>query len=585
MTIPDQTGKTVSTVVAPLDAPQPREAISSERIVLFSRLGAEPLSTHVVPLAGIALAIIVIYWWGIWYRVLGPELPLFYGVAHGKTFSQVLFEYINFKSILWFRPTSFYLPYWIGEHFLSWHNLPGWKIFQVLVLIPACWSIYFLTQLLFPRKRLAGVLAALYLATHPGCLSVVMQSAAFDAPHIFFVTLTVMLFCSAQIAQGSRVWLLNALAVLTFVAALTSKELTIVTPVYLTCVSALVVLSTRRGLLKQILMLVPFYGLVAAYYVLRVLQMPKYESAGDYRTQFNPAIVLDNAIKFPLWVMRLFGFTADASNQTVGHVHALNWIIGLVLVAAVAGYWIPVAVRERESRWKAILLVLWVAVFLSVPIYSGRYLWHVDLAACAYAILTGVALSYWITRIPVGRARMAATGLAIAMFIAVGIASSQDNFKRGIFNVAFRVGVRLLQQVPVPKEQMTGNAIIYIEDRMALSPWTYGGEALFQWAYLNPGLKQKTVPAWKDVPFETKQAFLKEPQAYFFRYDDDFNWFDDTEKFRAVSLQAMSDRIGGQLESGNCQSASDFVRWLRENKITIPRMESLELGVTRCGVK
>ena len=94
--MPDRTDKTMLTALEPLDAgrslgaaqpfasDQPRKPIASEQIVLFSRLGAEPLSRHVVPLAGIALAVAVIYWWGIWYRVLGPELPLFYAVAHGK---------------------------------------------------------------------------------------------------------------------------------------------------------------------------------------------------------------------------------------------------------------------------------------------------------------------------------------------------------------------------------------------------------------------------------------------------------------------------------------------------------------------
>jgi len=492
----------------------------------FAKLAMDPLRHHAPALLFIAIAVLAIYWWGVWHPSLGPELALFYSVAHDKTFSQVMHEYVNFGSILWFRPTAFYLPYWIGERFLDWHNTTGWKLYQVAVLIPACWAVYLLAQLFFPQQRLAGIIAALYLAIYPGCISVVQQSAAFDATHIFFVILTVLLFCSALLYEGTKAVALTALAWLSFVAALTSKELTIVTPVFLACV----VLITRR----RPLALVPFFALLPLYYYLRFLQMPAYERAADYRTLFNADIVFENALKYPFWVMRLFGIAPDPSNQSMGHVHTLNLAIGFVLLAAVCLYWIPRAMRDSEMRRKGLLLVLWIAVFVSVPVYSGRYLWHIDLAVCGYALLVGIAIAHWIST---RRMRNVTAVVALAALIAAGIASSRDNMLRGVYSVAFRVGTKLLHSPPAPPSQMDANALIIIEDRLNLSPWTYGGQALFRYIYRRPVLTERAVPSIDKVSREARAEWLAHPHAYFFRYDDEFNWYDDSAAFRAQSTK------------------------------------------------
>jgi hypothetical protein len=508
---------------------------------LFTRPSSDSMRQHLPSLLFIACSILVIYSWGVWYPSLGPELALFYSVASGKTFSQVMSEYVNFSSVLWFRPTAFYLPYWIGERFLDWHNTTGWKLFQLAVLIPTCWAVYLFTQVLFRGQRLAGVIAALYLAVYPGCISVVLQSAAFDATHILFVVLTVVLFCWAQLYNGRKAIVLAALALLSFVAALTSKELTIVTPLYLACVSAVVLLAKRpeTSIRRQVLMLLPFFALLPTYYYLRFLRMPSYERGGDYRTLFNADIVIENALKFPLWVLRLF-VAPDSSGQSGGHTHALNLFIGLGVLAVVCAYWVPQVIRDRETRFKAALLVAWVAVFLSVPAYSGRYLWHVDLAVCGYALLVGVAASDLIGRISSPSFRHGVMVLVLAGIMAAGIVSSRDNVLRGVYSTAYRIGSGLLHAPPVPASQMPPDALVFIEDRLALTPWTYGGQALFRYIYLKPALVEKAVPALGKVNLQDRIAWLGSKHAYFFRYDDNFNWYDDSAAFRESSTRLVS---------------------------------------------
>ena len=40
----------------------------------------------------------------------------------------------------WYRPTQFFLPYWIGDHFISWHNPDGWRASELFTVLIVCGS-------------------------------------------------------------------------------------------------------------------------------------------------------------------------------------------------------------------------------------------------------------------------------------------------------------------------------------------------------------------------------------------------------------------------------------------------------------
>jgi hypothetical protein len=42
------------------------------------------------------------------------------------------------------------------------------------------------------------------------------------------------------------------------------------------------------------------------------------------------------------------------------------------------------------------------------------------------------------------------------------------------------------------------------------------------------------------VPLQDRIAWLANEHAYFFRYDDNFNWYDDSKAFRASSTRLVS---------------------------------------------
>jgi hypothetical protein len=59
------------------------------------------------------------------YNTFGPETPLFYVTNHLQSFREIVKSY-TYVTLMWYRPTSFGLPYWIIEQFFSWHNLVAW---------------------------------------------------------------------------------------------------------------------------------------------------------------------------------------------------------------------------------------------------------------------------------------------------------------------------------------------------------------------------------------------------------------------------------------------------------------------------
>src|SRR5215831_19006995 len=110
------------------------------------------------------------------YNTIGPEFPLFYFYNDGLSFAQMLRAY-TYVQLMWYRPTSFALFYWIGEQFIGWHNLAAWKLFHFLTVLAVCYAIYWLVVRCLGGSRMAGFAAALYYIAQPSLYAFVMEVA------------------------------------------------------------------------------------------------------------------------------------------------------------------------------------------------------------------------------------------------------------------------------------------------------------------------------------------------------------------------------------------------------------------------
>ena len=219
----------------------------------------------------------------------------------------------------------------------------------------------------------------------------------------------------------------------------------------------------------------------------------------------NWPLILRNATKYPLWLARIYSYTLDTTN------HAL-----LVVCYASIRLW-----RTGQIYRKYLLLaVAWIAVFLIVPVYSGGYFWHGNLALCGYCMLFGMALDWGVGRIDARVVRFAVLALVIAGMVALTRMDAAACLIFGIHSESYRINSTVLRQQPVPFERMQEKPLVrplvYVEDRNSLGLWNFGAGSLFNVVYLRQNLSQVLVPAMNKVGQAKCEEWIKHPNAFLF---------------------------------------------------------------------
>ena len=484
----------------------------------------------------------------------GSEFTQFYGYVHDRPFWQIMHGYISFKG-QWYRPTQFYLPYWIGEHFISWHNPHGWRAYELFTVLLVCGLIYWFVLVLLPGRRIAAFTAALYFTCVPVIYAPLYELAAFDFFHIVFSLLSAIAF---TIGYRLRTWRgvgWTALALVSYVAALTSKEIAVVVPVYLAVISAVLYFyepgpgEKKVRILREVKRLTPFFLMTAIYWWVHVRHIPVDQFSGttDYRMGVNWPLILQNANRYPLWFARIYSYPLDTTSHAAGYQNGRNDITGGIALLVVCYACIRLWRTGQIYRKYLLLAVAWIAVFLIVPVYSGGYFWHGNLALCGYCMLFGVALDWGITQIKVRTVRFAVLALVIAGMVALTRMDAAACLISGIHWESYRINSTVLKQPPVPFERMRDKplvrALVYVEDRKNLGLWNFGAGSLFNVVYLRKNLLQVTVPAMNKVGRAKREEWMKHPNAFFFRYDDNYRWHDATEAFRAFAMKKLGEPV------------------------------------------
>ncbi len=479
-------------------------------------------------------------------RTFSPELPLFYELNDGRTGVEVLLSYVHDLS-MWFRPTSQRLPYWIAEHFISWHNTVAWQALEAASIVLTCFALYWFVLLLNPGARLAAALAAFYYAVHPGLFACTIEVLSFDQLYVLFTLLSVGLFIQALRCSGrERMWRLAASWVF-YYAALTSKEAALAIPLYL----AVVCLIARggdegteagwRGLLRKARLLIPFVAILPVYWWYHLARLwGKWGSAGVYRTRPSVAAILTNMYRMPLWIVRIFYRTYKPHEAVPNFDQFAVNAAGVLVFAAVAATWWRLARRSPEDRRRLLLMLAWVGIFLLLPVYSGGYIWHVNLSVAGFAVLFGLGIAAWTQMTPRRLARYAALAVMVVGLGVLSWVNLNTEITRGqhVFGLCLNSSVR--EHPPVPKERLGTRPLLYIENRLGVGPYWYGsGGRLFNYVYLRHDVEEVIVPRADSIPADLRLRWLRHPNAYFFRYDNQFRWFDDSEGFRQGTLRSV----------------------------------------------
>jgi hypothetical protein len=495
------------------------------------------LRTALVFIVVILFAVFV-YWDILSYRTFGTEFPSFYFFLGGDTFGQVLKAYKTHLNYPWYRPTTFDLFYWFGSLLVDWHNVLAWKILEFSGALLCCFLIYWLVLVLLPKQRLAAALAAIYYIASPNLYAVVLDTQGLDFIHIIFCLVCVILFLLAFRSSGWRAAVFTSLSLLSYAMALTSKELTVVTPVYLTVAAGTLLFAEgdKRRWRRTALELLPFFLLTGAYWVGHVQRIPKNTWAGNggYRMQIYWPAIIGNLRNYPFWMTRLYGLVPDSQAMMV---HFTRWWSNLpagLAVAAVLVVWGRNAWRDAALRIPLFLLLAWMAIFLIVPVYSGGYYWHANLAMSGYAAMFGYAIAFLLQSIPVVAWRRAAVCAFVLGFFFLARANVWSLLHEPSRFLYYRLNYMALAAPPLKPEQLMGpdRPLIYVEDRMGLSFYAYGQDNLFKFIYLNKNIDQKSVPALTSVTKPLCTEWLARPNAHFVYYDVRYHWWDETDLFR-----------------------------------------------------
>ena len=154
-------------------------------------------------------------------------------------------------------------------------------------------------------------------------------------------------------------------------------------------------------------------------------------------------------------------------------------------------------------------------MFLIVPVYSGGYFWHGNLALCGYCMLFGVAVESALTLASSPAVRSACAVLLVVGAIVATRADAAQGLASGNFSKASQISSTVLTAPPAPFDRVSGDAFVYVEDRQHLGNWYFGVGSLFNLVYLNKQLQQQTVPQMDWIDAKDLSRWLKHPVTRF----------------------------------------------------------------------
>jgi hypothetical protein len=297
-----------------------------------------------------------------------------------------------------------------------------------------------------------------------------------------------------------------------------------------------------------------------AYLYLHLLNIPVRPADSAYRTSFNPEIVLENARKYPLWLARIFCCSGDMQGQFPVHDQLLNNLAGIALTLIAGTGLVRCLGSNPTLRIPVVICFAWTGVFSSLPILAGGYGYHLNLALVGYAGLVGIGTVHALHRIPWLGARWAIGTVGVIGVVVLAQLNLDEYLENGLHSLHHRLNYYALNLPPVDPEVMEHQSLIFIEDRMQLGPWGYGGgNNLFKFVYLDPTLKERSVPAIDRVPMNQRLEWFRAKKSYFFRYDEEGRWYDDSERFAQGSAELLAARTSQLLSEGAPEKVIDLV--------------------------
>ncbi|HJZ95202.1 MAG TPA: malectin [Candidatus Solibacter sp.] len=473
-------------------------------------------------------------------------------------FGQMLRNY-TYLSSMWYRPTAFSVPYWIVEQFFSWHNLFAWKLAHFLTALAAAYAVYWLVVQPLGGNRMAGLLGATYFIAQPSLYSAVMEAAGFDFLHILLTVLCAGFYILGARTTGRKCALMTSISWLLFLIAVTAKEAALATPGFLLIVSTLTLWLEPHGsswvprVRREALRLLPYFAALTVYYFAHVARIPpaNFTATGQYRDTASLPVILANCRKFPLWIARIYAWSDQTLQIKMYQSTIWNNLAGIGALVLMFWQWRRIVRGKPAFRRVLLLMLAWMAVYLVLPIYAGGYLWHINLAVVGYSVLFGIAVAGFFTSVKRPSARRTVVLIFFLTWLFLSREDLRIELEAGSHATGYRINHSLIEHPPVAAAALGKAPLIYIEDRLGMGPWWYGCFGnLFKFVYLRHDLDEVIVPLMPSLSHEARNKWLANGNAFFFRYDDNYDWHDASAEFRAAIVNRGGLQAGEACRTG-----------------------------------
>jgi hypothetical protein len=348
-----------------------------------------------IPLLGI-----IFYYPSLFYGFSQDDFIHLYSSRANSVFEFLNFfnPYYRFSDIFFYRPlaTQFYF---FANTTLFGLNPISFRIESLIFHILNGILFYFVVQKIFKDKLLALLSAVFYEVSAIHFLSLFYISSFQQIARTFFVLLSIFLYIQ-YIDQKRKTFLIGS--VLSFVAAILSKETSIILPLLLPLVE---IIRTNQKVFQvmktRLISLSPFFLITLIYLIIRALGIQSVFDEGNYEVSFSLSNFVQNLKWYFIWSFglpeilatypslaanSLIQFTKDFSEA----VFILSSFILLSITLIVSSF--ILIMKHGLNKFKSIqklvtntkiriyLLIFFIPLLPVIFLYQHKYPQYLDLS-------------------------------------------------------------------------------------------------------------------------------------------------------------------------------------------------------------
>jgi len=420
---------------------------------------------------------------------LTPEDPEMYFLNADKSFVDVLRAY-NPWSLGWYRPTQFFLSYWVILHFIGWHDILGFKVANFLLFSLTTLLIALLARRVLRLGHVPSVVAAAYFAMHPAVFLPLNEVTQFDFLHIIFMLLSAIAF-NQWICTGRWGWWLAG--GMSYIGAVTCKEVGLGALFMLPALGWLHWQQSSPPLRERWRSILGMWSalplLTLLYLIIRIplVRSTFTDSNYAYRIRPNVELIIENAVNFVRWMPRILTDHYWWTQVRSPFGNGLAYLILAGVVATLGFAW-----RDRSYRIKAAFCLVWIAALSVIPVYSGGFGYHILDPMIGYALLVGLTvdrMTAWrFFKSPV--VRYALPVVLVGLLIVTARRELDGWLSGGLHAQAIRVHTRALHFPPIPPDKVRSDSFFLIDDDAHYGLSYYGYGHLFAYVYERPSIHE-----------------------------------------------------------------------------------------------